>query len=365
MLVKFKDYLCELNEEKVRDFSFDNWLAEARARHPEIRAAIKAMPKQDVLSKAELIMELVKQKLFNHFPMWRPFWSKMPPIPSFGAGSVDQDGFGTMCTTGTAIFYCPYFVAETYEMGKIDFKSQFKDGVVPNAGIAVKDGRRHPMDYSLFVIIHEILHCSLKHHLRQPTYKSEYLTPRELAYYWNIAADYEINHLLLADVKSNLYEMVPFGVRADEGGFVVPEKDRDFFMNENAETIYYRLVENIEEKRRKKAEEEAEKSKEKEEKGEPGEPEKEEGEDQGEKGEPEKEEGEDQQEPSPSDQGEPGEGGEGEGDGGDSEGESPLKPGDVIYDRETGEYGIVSNVEGEDIDFEPISEEEARKRLQK
>lgn len=353
MLITFKDYLCEINEEKVKNFSFDNWLAESRSRHPEIRAAIKAMSRQDVLSKAELIMELVKQKLFNHFPMWRPFWSKMPPIASFGAGSVDQDGFGTMCTTGTAIFYCPFFVVETYDMGKIDFKSQFKDGVVPNAGIAVKDGRRHPMDYSLFVIIHEILHCSLKHHLRQPNYQSEYLTPRELAYYWNIAADYEINHLLLADTKANLYEMVPFGVRADEGGFAVPEKDRKFFMEENAETIFYRLVENIEEKRRKKAEEEETKSKEKEEQGEPDEPEKE-------------EEGK-EQDPSPSDQGEPGEGGEdGEGgDGGDSEGEQPLKAGDVIYDRETGEYGIVSNVEGDDIDFEPISEEEARKRLQK
>ena len=100
----------------------------------------------------------------------------------------------------------------------------------------------------------------------------------------------------------------------------------------------------------KKAEEEEAKSKEKEEQGEPDAPEKD-------------EEG-DQQEPSPSDQGEPGEDGEG-GDGGDSEGEQPLKAGDVIYDRETGEYGIVSNVEGDDIDFEPISEEEARKRLQK
>lgn len=342
MLVKFKDYLHNLNEDQLKDFSFDQWLVEARSKYPEIRAALKAMPKEEVLKKAELIMELIKQKLFNHFPMWRPFWSKMPPIASFGAGSVDPDGFGTMCTTGTAIFYCPFFVAETYEMGKQDFKSQFKDGVVPNAGIAIKDGRRHPMDYSLFVIIHEILHCSLKHHLRQPTYQSEYLSPRELAYYWNIAADYEINHLLLADVKANLYEMVPFGVRADQGAFAVPEKDREFFMNENAETIFYRLVENVEEKRRKKDEEEAAKE-------EPGE-ESEKGEDQGE-----------EQTPPQSDQGEPGEGEGGEG----SDHDQPLKAGDVIYDRETGEYGIVSNVEGEDIDFEPISEEEARKRLQK
>lgn len=358
MLITFKDYLHNINEERVRDFSFDQWLVEARQRHPEIRAAIKAMRREDVLKKAELIMELVKQKLFNHFPMWRPFWSKMPPIASFGAGSVDPDGFGTMCTTGTAIFYCPFFVAETYEMGKVDFKSQFKDGVVPNAGLAVKDGRRHPMDYSLFVIIHEILHCSLKHHLRQPNYTSEYLTPRELAYYWNIAADYEINHLLLDDVKSNLYEMVPFGVRADAGAFAVPEKDRKFFTEENAETIFYRLVENIEEKRRKKAEEEAAK-----------EPKPEEGEEKPEDKQDTGDEGEEEQ--SQPDQGEPGEPGEGQ-DGGEgdegSEGDGdkqPLKPGDVIYDRETGEYGIVSNIEGDDIDFEPISEEEARKRLQK
>lgn len=338
MLVKFKDYLDNINESRSRDFSFDQWLVEARSQYPQIRAQIKSMAKEDVLSKAELIMELVKQKLFNHFPMWRPFWSKMPPIASFGAGSIDQDGFGTMCTTGTAIFYCPYFVAETYEMGKLDFKSQFKDGVVPNAGVAVKDGRRHPMDYSLFVIIHEILHCSLKHHLRQPNYTSEYISPRELAYYWNIAADYEINHILLADVKSNLYEMVPFGVRADQGGFAVPKEDQEFFMNETAETIFYRLVENVEEKRRKKAEEEAAK---------------EESKDKGEE-EQEEENGEEQ-----GGEGEPGD------EGGDSDQSGPLKPGDVIYDRETGEYGIVSNVEGEEVDFEPISEEEARRRLQK
>jgi hypothetical protein len=343
-MLTFKEYLSKLNESEIdilpRDFSFSTWLFENRS-NPEIRGKINRMSEKEQLEKSQLIMELVKQKLFTHFPMWRPFWSKLPPIASFGAGDTDPEGFGTMCTTGTAIYYDPKFVLETYEIAKSAFKSEFKDGVPPNAGIAIRSGARHPMDYALFVIIHEILHCSLKHHLRIPNYESEYLTRQHLLYYWNLAADYEINHILLDDVKSSLYVFFPGGVRADEGGFAVPADEQEFFKTKTAEAIFYRLVRNVEEKIAAEQESQEDES-------------------------DEEGEGEDSQ-----DSGENGEGGSGSdqdsgengdsGSGGDEQG--PLKPGEVIYDRETGEYGVVTNVSGDDIEYDPISEDEARRRL--
>lgn len=341
-MLKFKEYLQLIKEERkipTRDLSFPTWLLEARST-PEIRAKINNMSADEQLEKSRLIMELVKQKLFTHFPMWRPFWSKMPPIASFGAGDTDPEGFGTMCTTGTAIYYDPKFVLETYEIAKSAFTSEFKDGVPPNAGLAIRTGQRHPMDYSLFVIIHEILHCSLKHHLRMPKYESEYLTPDHLAYYWNLAADYEINHILLEDVKSELYRFFPGGVRADEGYFAVTPDELEFFTTKSAETIFYRLVRNVEEKIA-------------EEKG-------------------DSQDGEDQEEQEGESQEDEGQGGDSQGgdgqdsDEGDGEGDQgPLKPGDVIFDRETGEYGIVTNVAGDDLEYDPISEPEARARLKK
>lgn len=234
---------------------------------PLIRSKIKAQTRDQILEKAELIMDLVKQKLFTHFPMWRPFWSKMPPIASFGAGSIDTDGFGTMCTTGTAIFYCPFFVVEQYELGKVAFVNEFTGGEAPKAIEAIRSGVRHPMDYSLFVIIHEILHCSLKHHIRTPYFESEHISKQELHYFWNIAADYEINHTLLEDIKSELYVMPVGGVRADAAGgqFAVDPEDLEFFTKKSAEQIFYRLVKNVEEKRKqKKKEEEKQKEEEKE-----------------------------------------------------------------------------------------------------
>lgn len=341
-MLKFKEYLQLIKEERkipTRDLSFPTWLLEARST-PEIRAKINNMSADEQLEKSRLIMELVKQKLFTHFPMWRPFWSKMPPIASFGAGDTDPEGFGTMCTTGTAIYYDPKFVLETYEIAKSAFTGEFKDGVPPNAGLAIRTGQRHPMDYALFVIIHEILHCSLKHHLRMPKYESEYLTPDHLAYYWNLAADYEINHILLEDVKSELYRFFPGGVRADEGYFAVTPDELEFFTTKSAETIFYRLVRNVEEKI---AEEKGDSQ---------------DGEDQ------EEQEGESQEDEG---QGGDSQGGDGqnsdEGDGESDQG--PLKPGDVIFDRETGEYGIVTNVAGDDLEYDPISEPEARARLKK
>ena len=351
-MLKFKEYLKLINENtsntKIKDFSFSTWLLEAAmspATRYAARAKVKALGDSKVLEKAELIMELVKQKLFTHWPMWRPFWSKMPPIASFGAGSKDEDGFGTMCTTGTAIFYCPRFVLEQYEIAKTTFASQFPGGNIPNANSAIRTGLRHPLDYSLFVIIHEILHCSLKHHLRMPRVESKLISQDEIAYWWNIAADYEINHLLLKDVKSDYYEMVPGGVRADADGgvFAVPEKDLAFFSESQAESIFWRIIRNLEDER------------------------------QNDSGDEEDQDGD--QEGQDGDQGGDQEGQDGDQDGdqegqdGDQEGQDgddrPLQNGDVIYDRPSGEYGIISNIDGDNVQFDPISEEEARKRLKK
>jgi hypothetical protein len=352
MPISFKDYINNINEGEaiIKDFSFGAWLLESEKKYPEIRPMVRAMSDPVALEKAELIMSLVKQKLFAHFPIWKPFWDKMPPIASFGAGDTAPDGIGTMCTTGTAIFYDPRFVIISYEMAK---KEYFPDGRLPNPLAAVKEGKRYPIDYALFVMIHEILHCALRHHLRTPV-PSTFLTPMEVATLWNLAADYEINHKLLDDPKADLYLFSPGGVRADEGGFKVPAEELEFFTTSTAERIFKRLLLNLEEKRRKQ-QEEKDKQKEAEE-----EESEESGEEEGEGGSGEGDES--------GEGGESGENGEGEGEGGDNEGgdnESPLKPGDVIYDRESGEYGVVTQVSGDDIDYEPISEEEARKRTNK
>lgn len=345
-MFRFEDYL-----HNTHFFSKLVPILESRSS-PEIRAKVKAMSQQEATEKAKLIMELVKQKLFTHFPMWRAFWSKMPPIASLGAGCVDEDGIGTMCTSGTAIFYDPKFVIETYEMAKIDFKNQFRDEIPPNAGLAIREGLRHPMDYSLFVIIHEILHCSLKHHLRMPEYELGVISQAEWANLWNIAADYEINHILLGDVKSNYYVLVPGVVRADEqgGSWKVPKENYEFFSTETAERIFWLLVRNIEEKRNQNQPEESD---DEDEDGQPTEPKEDPGESSGEDG--------------GGDGGEGGEGGEpGEGNGnGDDTDSSGIKPGDVIYNRVTGEYGVVNSVSGEMLDYDPISEDEARERMKK
>lgn len=327
-LISFKEYIQRVNEKSLplgRDFSFAGWILENEENHPDIRPAIRAMDNDTALQKAELVMSLVKQKLFTHFPIWRPFWNKMPPIASFGAGDVGPDGIGTMSTSGTAIFYDPRFVLISYEIAK---REMFPDGKLPHPIVAVREGSRHPMDYSLFVMIHEILHCSLKHHLRRPTPSTE-LSPMQVARLWNLAADYEINHKLLDDPKSDLYVFYPGGVRADEGYFAVPADEVEFFTNSSAERIFKRLLLNLEEEAAKKREEQ-------------------------DKGDEEDENGEGE-----GDQ-EGGDNGDGDGDG---DNDQPLKVGDVIYDRETGEYGVISNIEGDDIDYDPISEEEAKQRI--
>lgn len=330
-LISFKEYIQKVNEKSLplgRDFSFAGWILENEQKYPDIRPAIRAMDDKTALEKAELVMSIVKQKLFTHFPIWRPFWNKMPPIASFGAGETGPDGIGTMSTSGTAIFYDPRFVLISYEVAK---REMFPNGNIPNPIVAIREGKRHPIDYSLFVMIHEILHCSLKHHLRRPV-PSTALSPMQVARLWNLAADYEINHKLLDDPKSGLYEFYPGGVRADEGYFAVPADEVEFFTNSSAERIFKRLLLNLEEEEAKKKEEQ--------------------------------EEDDEQEDGGDGEGGENGDGGEENGDGGeDGDNDQPLKAGDVIYDRETGEYGVVSNVEGDNIDYDPISEEEAKRRI--
>jgi hypothetical protein len=147
----------------------------------------------------------------------------------------------------------------------------------------------------------------------------------------------------LGDVKSDLYVFFPGGVRADEGYFKVEPDEIEFFTTQSAESIFYRIVKNIEDK---KLQEQPQPSDQEDES------------DQQEKkedGTPEEKNGQ---------PGEPGEPGSQEDiDSSDEPGQ--LKPGDIIYDNESGEYGVVLNVDGETLDYDPISEEEARKRLKK
>ena len=352
-----------------RDFSFSHWLFESRReRLAELRAKTKELSSPELLEKSQLIMDLVKQKVYTHWPMWRPFWSAKLPTPVFGAGDRDADGFGTMATDGKRIYYCPVFVVEMYELGKINFAQHkdFVDGKPPKANAAIKQGLRHPMDYAVFVILHEIMHCSLKHFIRMPDYESptiDYGTQLQL---WNIAADYEINHYLLDDVKSDLYVMVEGGIRADQGYFKVPDEDLEFFSTGFAEDIFMRLIENLEAKYKKQEEPEDDEDgeDESEDKG------NEEGDQDGEN--PGEDDG-DQDGGEEEGEGEP-DGGEGDqdsddpqaGDGDpDSDQDIKVKPGSIIYDRATGKYGKVSKVSGDSVEWDEISEDEARKASKK
>lgn len=370
----FNEYL-NLNESK-QDLSFKDWFFEspltalfenAGGQGAQIRAKVAAMSRQEAETKAEKIMEMCHLKIFSHYPMFRPFLKIMPPIAKHGAGSVGPDGIGTMSTSGSAIFYDPKFVVYTYELGKVNFAGEVDDKI--GALRAIREGRRYPSDYATFVVIHEIMHNSLKHFLRQPP-PSDYLTEAEIHQLWNIATDYEINHILKSDPRSGLIAMFPGGVDADEGAFKAPEGEEEFFKTASAEKIFWRLLKNLEEKRREEqGEDEQEGGGEdegEEQEGENG------GEDQGENGEEGGDEGQEGEGEDEGDGGE-GEGGSGgsggTGGGGDSSGEDggdgPLKPGDIIMDHETGGYGRVTSVSGDDVEFDEISKEEAMKILGK
>lgn len=320
--------------------SFHQYLNESLGEG--MRAQVAAMPNKDALEKAEKIIEMATLKIFTHYPMFRPFIDLMPPIAKFGAGSRGPDGIGTMATSGSAIFFDPRFVILAYEQGKVDFASEIDPKTAKLHFQVLKAGKRHASDYVTFVLVHEILHNSLKHFLRKPVL-SDQLSEYEVHRLWNIATDYEINHTLKPDP---LIRMFPGGVDAEEGPFMVPEEEREFFTETAAEKIFWRLLKNLEEKRRQEA----------------GEDEPEDGQEGDQEGEDEGDGGQEQDGNQDGNQdgdqdgedGQPG-GGSGDGDGDDR----PLRVGDVIIDHETGQYGRITSITGENVEYEEISKEQA------
>ena len=132
--------------------------------------AVMSMSKEEALAKAEKIIQLCNIKIVNNFEWYKPFLDIMPPTPRHGAGCVDPTtGIGTMSTSGSAIYYDPKFVVLTYEKAKktIDVKPA-KDGngnipKTPSAFKANSDGSAWYSDYACFIVLHEIMHNSLKH----------------------------------------------------------------------------------------------------------------------------------------------------------------------------------------------------------
>lgn len=364
MIKSFLDFRRSVSESKSINSSglkrmkyFSQYIVESMSQ--EIRSKVAAIPNPEALEKAEKIVEMSTLKIFTHYPMFRPFLDLMPPIAQFGAGSKGPDGIGTMSTSGSAIFYDPRFVIMAYERGKADFASEMDPKTAKLHFQVLKAGKRHPSDYVTFVLIHEILHNSLKHFLRKPVI-SDVLTPFEVHRLWNIATDYEINHTLKPDA---MIKMFPGGVDAEEGPFAVPEEEREFFTENAAEKIFWRLLKNLEENRRQEQGGEDE--------GQDG------GDQEGGEDEGQGQDGGDQDGgESGGDQGQDddGDGGYGDGgdggygDGGDGDGDSgpdrPIRVGDTIVDHETGIYGRVTGVSGEDVEYEELSPEEIRRLTQ-
>jgi hypothetical protein len=286
-----------------------------------VRAKVAAMPNEEAIAKAEKIMQMAKIKILNYFEWFKPYLDIMPPISRIGAGSVGPDGIGTMSTSGSAIYYCPKFVLLTYENAKKDFKmseEEKKKGPLKSN----MDGTKWYSDYACFVILHEIMHNSLKHFLRQGKVESDLISQGEIHRLWNIAMDYEINRILKNELTASI-TMFPGGVDLEEGPFEVPEDEKDFFRTQTCETIFWRMFDQLEAERRQ-----------------------------------EQEEG-DEDEGDSDQQGE----GDGEGSSGSGQQEVSLSPGDIIQDNETGEYGIVRQATDEDVEWDPISKEEALNRL--
>ncbi len=351
MIKSFLDFRRNISESESNYNSglkrmkyFSQYITESLGQ--EMRAQVAAMPNNEALEKAEKIVEMSTLKIFTHYPMFRPFLDLMPPIAKFGAGSRGQDGIGTMSTSGSAIFYDPRFVILAYEQGKVDFASEIDPKTAKLHFQVLKAGKRHPSDYVTFVLIHEVLHNSLKHFLRKPIV-SDFLTPYEVHQLWNIATDYEINHTLKPD---EMLRMFPGGVDAEEGPFAVPEDEREFFTETAAEKIFWRLLKNLEEKRSQEQGDQEDEDAEGEGSGE---------QDGGETGE---QEGGDQE---GGDQGGD-EDGDGDGDGGDGDGspDRPLRVGDTIIDHESGTYGRITSISGDDVEYEELSPEEIRRLTQ-
>ena len=219
---------------------------------PEIIAKVQAMDKSIAMKKAEDIISLCRIKIFAQLEWFKPYWDVMPPVPFFGAGAVLAPGIGTMDTNGSSIRFCPKFVVYTFEFGRKYMKGIKTD----TAWKLMRNGDKWYNDYATFVIIHEIMHNSLKHFLRtrQQNVKSPYLSPTEIHRLWNLAQDYEINRIIKS-MLGDMVEMFPGGVDHEAGGFKAPEGETEFFAQSSSERIFYRLLRNIENKRMKKEEE--------------------------------------------------------------------------------------------------------------
>jgi hypothetical protein len=350
--------------------SFKEWLVESLSSDDPLIAEVEALSREEVLETARKILIMSTMRINESFPHFRPFLNIMPPTPLFGAGSNVSAKIGTMHTTGSGIFFDPYFVVYAQKLGQKDFGDSVKSlGMKPWERIRGE----HPdySDYVTFVLIHEIMHNVLKHFLRQD-FKSDWLNPYEISRLWNIATDYEINHILKRDGESRGYiKMLPGGVDATAGDtywYVDPnEVDelgnnlRTFFMESRAELIFWRLLKNIENERAKQAQDDQDGQDQG--GGEDGQDQGggEDGQDQGggEDGQDQGggEDGQDQggggQEES-NDQGEEGDPGSGEG----GQGGSSISPGDIIWDSDNNTYGRVTNVIGDDVEYDPISEDE-------
>ena len=369
MRIKYFGEYAKINETSLYSdiIGFDTWRELSsinESSESDSREKVAKMSDDDSMETAKRIIQLVKLKIVNHFEGFKPFLDIMPPIPVHGAGSVGPDGIGTMSTNGSEIFYDPRFVVASYEQAKVDFTGLIKDKEAMKKGAldANLKGTQWFSDYACFVVVHEIMHNTLKHFMRtRQEVTSDYLSPQQIHYLWNIAQDYEINRILKKEM-SGVVTIWPGGVDWETGPFKAPAGEEEFFANATSERIFWRLFRNAEDKKRIEAGPEEEE----EETGEEGETE-----ETGEEGEGGEESGEEEGEGEGGEEGEgEGEGGSGEGSGngegesdGDGDGEQKLKIGDIIQDGETGEYGRVTGIEGEDVDWDPISEEEARRSI--
>jgi len=317
-----------------------------------IRSAAIALSNAEALAKSEKIMQLAKLKIVKHFEWFKPYLNIMPPVPVFGAGSKSQDGIGTMSTSGSAIYYDPRFVIISYEEGKRNFASEITDDQKKRGALAATiKGTRWYSDYATFVIIHEILHNSLKHFSRtRKDIQSDYLSQQQIFTLWNLAQDYEINRILRAETKIVL---MPGGVDLYEGHFKVPAEDVEFFENSTSDRIFWKLFRDMENQIREERGEEEEEEETGDDEG---------SEDNGDEGSEDNGDDGDNGDEGSEDNGD--EGSEDNGDDGDNGDEDrPLKSGDIIKDNDTGEYGRVTNVAGDDVQWDPISDSEARIEL--
>ena len=129
---------------------------------PVVISKVEAMDDSTVLKKAQDIVSLCRIKIFERLEWFKPYWDIMPPVPFFLAGSRLSQKIGTMDTNGSSIRYCPRFVLYTFEFAKKHMKGA-KSGTPWQL---MRNGEKWFNDYTTFVIIHEIMHNSLKHLLR-------------------------------------------------------------------------------------------------------------------------------------------------------------------------------------------------------